>query len=313
MIELPTKGKIDVIKKGIIEGNPHLNLLIADYFDALLDGLLSYKIDYMTLPQNNTFKDVVVQGIEDISLLEKDFIEFLKVIAKSKEYCTAELFVDFFERLLQFYNDNGINLYTGDTINSYALDNYRFFNQDLFLNFVSSLVEYKRFDVLSGVISARFIITSSGYYGEAESVNYIRFREYNYTLNEFVNNTYPNRHYSVTADYIRKYASDNSFDNLVKADILLYYLSLIYPGDTFLDRIWYPELSFANHHPQILPKLISKRYFELSKCLFGVDTVDEFKKLLLKLTDSIQQMNNGVQGVPNIKIGLLYDSVATVE
>ena len=102
-------------------------------------------------------------------------------------------------------------------------------------------------------------------------------------------------------------------DNLVKADILLYYLSLIYPGDTFLDRIWYPELSFANHHPQILPKLISKRYFELSKCLFGVDTVDEFKKLLLKLTDSVQQMNNGVQGVPNIKIGLLYDSVATVE
>lgn len=267
----------------------------------------------MTLPQNETFADVVVQGINDISLLKKDFISFLKVIIKSQEYCKPDIFIDFFERLLQFYSDNGINLYTGDSINSYAVDNYRFFNQDMFLNFVSTLVEYKRFDVLSGVISARLIVASSGYYREAESVNYIRFREYNYTLNEYVNRKYPNKHISVTADFISKYASDNSFDNLIKADILLYYLSIIYPGDNFLDRIWYPELSFLNHQSQILPKLISKRYFDSCKCLFGVNTVEEYKKLLLKLTDSIQQMNNGVHGVPAIKIGLMYDSVASVD
>lgn len=313
MIEIPTKGKVDDIKKAILSGNPHIEYFIADYFDSFFEGFLSYKIDYMTLPQNESFADVVVQGIDDISLLKKDFISFLKVIIKSQEYCKPDIFIDFFERLLQFYSDNGINLYTGDSINSYAVDNYRFFNQDMFLNFVSTLVEYKRFDVLSGVISARLIVASSGYYREAESVNYIRFREYNYTLNEFVNKKYPQKRISVTADYINKYASDNSFENLIKADILLYYLSIIYPGDNFLDRIWYPELSFFNHQTQILPKLISKRYFDSCKCLFGVNTVEEYKKLLLKLTDSIQQMNNGVHGVPAIKIGLMYDSVASVD
>ena len=313
MTEIPTKGKIDVIKKGIIDGNPHLDLLIADYFDSFFNGFLSYKIDYMTLPQNSTFTNIVVQGIDEISLLKKDFIDFLKVIINSHNYCKPELFIDFFERLLQFYSDNNINLYTGDNLNSYAFDNYRFFNQDLFISFVSTLIDYKRFDVLSGVISARLIVTTSGYSGQAESVNYIRFREYNYTLNEFVNKTYPNRHYSVTADFMKKYSQESYFENLVRTDILLYYLSIIYPGDNFLDRLWYPELSFYNHQPQILPKLISKRYFESCKCLFGVDTVDEFKKLLLKLTDSIQQMNNDVHSVPAIKTGLLYDTVATVD
>ena len=40
MTEIPTKGKIDVIKKGIIDGNPHLDLLIADYFDSFFNGFL---------------------------------------------------------------------------------------------------------------------------------------------------------------------------------------------------------------------------------------------------------------------------------
>lgn len=312
MKELPTKGKITTIKKGISEGNHHLDLLIDDYLNSFFDGFLQYKINDKELPQDRTFKDVVVKGIEEIVPLKEDFLEFVSVIIRSKLYCTSELFVGFFERLLQFYNDNDINLYTGDDLTSYSFDNYRYFNQDLFISLVALLIDVQRFDVLSGIISARLIITSNRRFGTAESVNYIRFREYNYTLNEFVNETYQNKRYSVTADFMKKYASRLPFENLIKADILLFYLSVIYPGDNFLDRFWYPELAVYNQQLQVLPKLISTRYFNSCRCLFGVNTVEEYKRLLLNLNDAIQQLRVSMHGVPNIKEGLLFDSVATV-
>ena len=312
MKELPTKGKITTIKKGISEGNHHLDLLIDDYLNSFFDGFLQYKINDKELPQDRTFKDVVVKGIEEIVPLKEDFLEFVSVIVRSKLYCTSELFVGFFERLLQFYNDNDINLYTGNDLTSYSFDNYRYFNQDLFISLVALLIDVQRFDVLSGIISARLIITSNRRFGTAESVNYIRFREYNYTLNEFVNETYSNKRYSATADFMKKYASKLSFENLIKADILLFYLSVIYPGDNFLDRFWYPELAVYNQQLQVLPKLISTRYFNSCRCLFGVNTVEEYKRLLLNLNDAIQQLRVSMHGVPNIKEGLLFDSVATV-
>lgn len=311
MLEIPTKGKVESIKKGIAEGNPHLDMLIGHYVDSFFDGLLSYKIDYHSLPQDQSFVKEVVKGIEEIEPLKDDFIAFVKVIIKSKTYCNSDLFINFFERLLQFYNDNDINLYTGNDIMSYSCDNYRFFNQDLFISLIATLVESQRFDVLSGILSARFIVTSNRRFGTADSVNYIRFREYNYTLNEYVNETYPNKRYSVTADFIKKYAK-MPFENLIKADILLFYLSVLYPGDNFLDRFWYPELAAYNQQLQVLPKLISKRYFDSCKCLFGVDTIEDYKKLLLDLNDAIHQHGTGVYGVPNIKEGLLYNTVATV-
>ena len=312
MLEIPTKGKVEIIKKGIAEGNPHLDMLIGDYVDSFFDGFLSYKIDYRSLPQDRTYTQSVINGIEEIVPLKEDFIALVKVIIKSKTYCTSDFFVNFFERLLQFYNDNEIELYTGNDIISYSFDNYRFFNQDLFITLVATLVESQRFDVLSGIISARFIVTSNRRFGTADSVNYIRFREYNCTLNDFVNETYPSKRFSVTADFIKNYSISMPFENLIKADILLYYLSTIYPGDNFLDRLWYPELATYNHQVQVLPKLISKRYFDASKCLFGVQTVDEYKKLLLDLNDDIRQLGTGTHGVPNIKDGLLYNAVATV-
>ena len=249
--------------------------------DSFFDVIMSYKIDYRTLPKDRSFVEPIINGIEGIVLLKDDFIAFVRVIIRSKTYCNSELFIGFFERLLQFYDDNDINLYPGNDIVSYSFDNYRFFNQDLFITLVATLVEAQRFDVLSGILSARLIVTSNHRFGTAASVNYIRFREYNYTLNEFVNDTYPSRCFSVTADYIKKYADRVPFEDLIKADILLFYLSVLYPGDNFLDRFWYPELAAYNQQLQVLPKLISKRYFDACKCLFGVQTIEEYKKRLL--------------------------------
>ena len=138
---------------------------------------------------------------------------------------------------------------------------------------------------------------------------FIRFREYNYTLNEFLNISQPKR-LSVTADYMYKYTG-TGFERLVKADILLYYISIWNPTNKILDPFWYPELNVYNRDKSILPNLVSKKYFDAAKVLFGVDTVKQFKDLLDNTDDSMQ--HKGLYRVPQLKDGLMYNTVAIEE
>ncbi len=115
---------------------------------------------------------------------------------------------------------------------------------------------------------------------------------------------------SITADKMKQYASIVNFDEMVKADILLCYMSLFYPGDGSIFDKWFPELSCYNGHVEILPKMRSMRYFNKAKVLFGVDSVEEYKTKIEGLKDDIQ--NDGYHRIPNIKSGLSYEEVGRI-
>ena len=216
---------------------------------------------------------------------------------------------DFFEKLLNFYEEAGISLYTGTTADVLRNDHYRFFNQYLFISLTALLIEYRCFDALQALLCTKFKV----YYKSlrmVREVNFLRFREYNYTLNVFLNTSQPKR-ISVTADYIAKYSGGVEFSKLIKADILLYYISLWNPSSEILDPYWYPELSVYNREKDILPYMQSKKYFDEAKVLFGVNTVAQYKDLLDNTVDILQR--EGLFRVPLIKIGLMYDSVGSVD
>ena len=124
-------------------------------------------------------------------------------------------------------------------------------------------------------------------------------------------NTSQPKRISVTADYIAKYSGGVEFSKLIKADILLYYISLWNPSSEILDPYWYPELSVYNREKDILPYMQSKKYFDEAKVLFGVNTVAQYKDLLDNTVDILQR--EGLFRVPLIKIGLMYDSVGSVD
>ena len=116
---------------------------------------------------------------------------------------------------------------------------------------------------------------------------------------------------SVNADYIYKNATRLRPDELVKTDLLLYYLSIIFPKNFGYKAIWYPDCSVYNRGTEVLPKLASKRYFEKAKVLFGVNNVEEYKNLVssLKIT---KDYYDGYHVIPKIKNGLSFESVATI-
>lgn len=305
---LPTAHKVKDIKQAILTGNPNVQLIIEDYFDAFISALPYYRIDELNLTADN-YIDKIEQGIVELIPLKNDFLEFVQTVSGS-QYLTGELLSDFLERMLQQYADNNISLYTGSSLYSLCIDNYRYFNFDLFVSVIAILLRKAQFDIIYEVVSRHFCILEDGNMEQPKEVSFMRFNKYNYTLNKFKNDDYYSHRVSIVADTIRKFSTIISFEDLVNADILLYYLSLIYPSKDVFERYWFPELSHYNHMLIILPKLASTRYFNKCKVMFNVETVEEFKKLISSIKEP--DIHDGIHRIPNIEIGLSINNVGTI-
>lgn len=301
------KWTSEAVSNAVLGNSQHLEIVVSNYFQTFIGRLGEHEISIQGLAGIDQLHQKVLEGIEKLELLRKDFVLVVEMLAPCKHPYLKRYLPDFFERLLNFYEEAGINLYTGTTADVLRNDHYRFFNQHLFVSLTALLIEYRCFDALQALLCGKFKVYYKSF-GMVREVNFMRFREYNYTLNEFLNTSQPRR-ISVTADYIAKYSSDVEFPKLIKADILLYYISLWNPSSEILDPYWYPELSVYNREKNILPYMQSKKYFDEAKVLFGVNTVAQYKELLDNTEDRLQR--DGLYRVPQIKTGLMYDSVGS--
>ena len=308
---LPTAHKVKQIKNSLIEGNKNSNLFIKDYLKTFIESLLLFKIDVKENEiDNNNFIEKVELSIEQMQPLKNDFIEFLSTICKYSEEDYGEFLLDFFESLLQFYDDNEIRLESGNSLNDLINDNYRFFNYDLFISFVSTLIKFEKFKMLNFVFKNNFFVTRKNN-SKPEISNFVILRKYAYTLNEHKNQTINPKRISVTADLIKKYSTLIKFEENIASDVLIYYMSLIYPDKSSYLGNWFPETSCYNSwYKELFPKLISKRYFEKVKLLFDVTDVEQYKAKIKEIANT-ENIQRGHFNIPSIQIGLNIENVAT--
>lgn len=243
-----------------------------------------------------------------MQVVNTDFMSFVETVA-SNDDCKGQYFVDFFEQLLQYYEEREIDLATSTESRYLANDNYRFFNYELFLSFVSIMLKNERFDILSEVIGADFCILSNRFGRQVKALNFTEFQKYNYTLDYYKKGVENSNAISETANLMESYAG-SKFAAWVESDILLYYLSLLYNHSQTNSFHWYPTLSIYNHCFEILPKLVSERYFEKAKILFGVADKDSFKTVISQLKDDLDR--DGVHRIPEIKLGLSVDKIGSL-
>lgn len=297
------------VKNAILGGNTNLEIIFSNYIKSFIVRLADYNINLQEIGSVELLYNRVLDGIEKLEELRKEFIEVIDFFTASKHPLLKSYLPAFFDNLLNFYEEQGISLYTGESVDALKNDHYRFFNQSLFIELTALLLENHCFEALAAILHTRYKVYNSSYRLTRE-VNYFLFQKYNYTLNEYLNTSSPKR-LSVTADYIRKYSKKTCFEKLIRADILLYYISLWNKTDDLLTPYWYPELSVYNREAEILPFMVSKSYFEKAKVLFGVNDISEYKSLLDVTEDLLQR--GGVYRVPTLKVGLLYDEVGSIE
>lgn len=307
---LPTTHKVEAIKQAILSGSSNVETLIHDYLDLFLTIIPTYKIDKQGFT-NESFITKIDEGIVQLMPLKNDFISFVKAISKTK-YCNGELFVGFIESYLQMLEDNEIKLQEDAALLYLIYDHIRYFNYDWFLSICQVLLDAERFDVLHDMIKSHYcIVRNNPINSTVDEVSFMRFQSFNYTLNKFKNSIFDLRRVSVQADYIQNNANFLRFSSLVKTDLLLYYLSLVYPNNSMYETHWYPDCSIYNGSVEVLPKLTSKRYFEKAKVLFGVNTIEEFKETVLSLIDK-NYYNDGYHMIPSAPKALSLDTVATI-
>lgn len=231
-----------------IDQSSDLQTWIARYCDKIIESLDQFKVTFNG-GKTCDLIELVEKSIASMQVVNNDFIAFVDTVASNSE-CNGKQFVDFFEKLLQYYEDKDIELASSTDSWHLRNDNYRFFNYELFLSFTAI------------------------------------FQKHNYTLDYYKNKGYSSS--SQVAILMNNYGSDK-FASWVEVDILLYYLSLIYGklGDRM--SMWYPTLSIYNRAFEILPKMASMRYFEKAKVMFGVADQDSFKTLIARTKDELQR------------------------
>lgn len=309
-MNIPTEGYASRILEAINGGNIHLDLLLDDYFSKVIGGLSSYRIDYHSFNSVESLLDTIEACTKDIDSLKEDFVYVLSKVIKSKKACTPDLMCEFFRNLLKYYSNLGINLYTSKDTQAISFDPFRYFNQAVFISFAALSLNCRRFDLLASVTEDRYTVNNQFGRNSGELLNFIRFREYNYTLNEYRNNGNPRR-ISATADYIISHSKQIPGNDMISADLVVYYLSLIHSGDSFLEKYWFPELSCYNENNEILPELRYAGFFAQAKVLFGVNSVEEYRMLLDSIDNQMNQ--NSMFRVPPIKTALLYDTVGSIK
>lgn len=302
---LSTAQEQRMLKEKVAEST-NLQTWIAKYCDKLIESLDQFKVTFRG-GKTGDLIEMIEKSIASMQVVNNDFITFVETVASNSE-CNGKQFVDFFEKLLQYYEDKDIELASSTDSWHLCNDNYRFFNYELFLSFAAIMLKYERFDIIKEVVDTDYCILSNRLGRQIKALNFAEFQKHNYTLDYYKgNNGYSPS--SQVANLMRNYGGDK-FNTWVEVDILLYYLSLIYgkPGDRM--SMWYPTLSIYNRAFEILPKIASMRYFEKAKVMFDVGDKDSSKTLLVRTKDELQR--DAYHRIPNLKEGLSYDKVCSL-
>lgn len=217
---LSTAQEQRMLKEKVAE-NTNLQTWIAKYCDKLIESLDQFKVTFRG-GKTCDLIEMIEKSIASMQVVNNDFMTFVETVASNSE-CNGKQFVDFFEKLLQYYEDKDIELASSTDSWHLSNDNYRFFNYELFLSFAAIMLKYERFDIIKEVVDTDYCILSNRLGRQIKALNFTEFQKHNYTLDYYKgNNGYSSS--SQVANLMRNYGG-NKFNTWVEVDILLYYLS----------------------------------------------------------------------------------------
>ena len=136
---LSTAQEQRILKEKVAEST-NLQTWIAKYCDKLIESLDQFKVTFRG-GKTCDLIEMIEKSIASMQVVNNDFMTFVETVASNSE-CNGEQFVDFFEKLLQYYEDKDIELASSTDSWHLCNDNYRFFNYELFLSFTAIMLKH---------------------------------------------------------------------------------------------------------------------------------------------------------------------------
>ena len=283
-IFLRTAHKVNTIKTALTDEKKNFQIYIDDYYTTFFDALKDFEIKQEEL---NDYKgqidELVLKKIEELKILRNDFINFLEVIGTYSFQFNTDKFFSFYEKFLEFIRQLDSNDYPSNTYGYLQADQFRFFSYELLLYTFAVLWETERYKELGELLHTNFVIMDK----RGSETEVCSFTSFNIPIEAFRlrNDRLQLRRYSITADIVKQRADHPkyNFDKLKEYDTLLYYLAILKNKDANQVAYhnwsrWWPYLTvYSVHRLIILQKLVSKRYFEKVKPVFGVTSLADLK------------------------------------
>lgn len=268
-----TKGVLDAL----VNSRPIANALIKDYYDIFILALEDFKItdeEYKAAVQNE-FDEIIVKKIEMLRPLRDDFIIFFEGIIRYSSSIDIESLQNFLSRFISFIS----TIRLSPSQRRFFSDQFEFFAYELFLYIVAIMIDNEKFSELSELLMSPLLEQNEAN-GMIAAPNFVVFRYYVESLNDFRNKRLGLRRSSMTADLIKERADNTKypFHKLAEMDLLLYLISLFIPPEIkkLLNHPWFPELGVYGRLPiKIFQRSISKKYFNKVKCILNVQDKSE--------------------------------------
>jgi hypothetical protein len=275
-ILLGTTASFRRVINAIKDGKPYSAGALNEYFEIFVQYLEKFRIK----SYEGEFDEAIMKNIEAFLPYRNEVIQIFLVIAR---YGPKEEFIEslhrFFESLIPY-------MFKPESVTSWRewdFDNFRFIIHELFLYVVAILVKLEQFQQASMLLSQRYYVPGNSDYGRDVMVSYSVFNQYMESL-EYRNKRLNLHRLSLRADLLKERCQTTGIDfrYLMQADFILFIRTGLYAEDLYYE--WWPEtLLYLGRFPgpfEIFARAESKRYFEKMKCLFDIQSPDDFRQLL---------------------------------
>jgi hypothetical protein len=310
---LRTTHLIKGIKSALIADKRNSQAFIDEYYSAFLQTLPDFCItaeELKLLPVD----EIVLNKIETLRPLRDDLVNFLDVVLSYSPSFEIDEFLNFLERLLGFIANED-----WQSVNGYGKmrnDHFRFLYYEIFLYITAAMITRGKYKDLATILSNSFVIANE-HSSSIISCGFAEFNRFNKALNDN-NERLQKGQTSLSANLIKQRATFKAYDfNILKeCDALLYYVAVVKPEfwAKYQWPHWFPQTSaYGNYRIFLLEKMVSLKYFNRIKCLFGVENIEELKG---KISKVIAEDRDGINRwdfvFPRVQQIFNFDQIGTI-
>jgi len=292
---------------GILDKNPdRVNSYVRDFFEKFLADLKLFQIDLKTNDSVEYGKEVI-NTISQYTPLRNDYIQFLDKLSKSGYNFEIDILISFFETITSLTEPDESTTNYRDV--QYA--HFKYIIYELFLYTVGISIKNENYKFLECLFHLRYF-RNQRYRQEPLGDNFTIFNYHIDVFDGYYKQLHENRNFfSPQADFTIKRIPENHTKALIiEADLLCNYIGQL------KNSSWFPRTyvykSEYDYSIGFLGKLVSKRYFEKIKNVLDIDTVDELKDKISKLSEQPEHFRGypgSFSNLPSIKNAIDFEKI----
>jgi hypothetical protein len=256
-----------------------IDFLIRKCANEFVNALLSF-----VPPEGKPLDESLMSQIDEVKILRDLFLEYLEEIIYA-DLTVGEIIPDL---IVKIYNStHGCNSFSKQDF-----EFYDFFLWELFICTTTVLLHYEKFKELNSILTHTYYLRENNFNDNVQAFNFTIFRCYFHIIEEKCKPKCDNPHYcSLSSEILLKREKKPIItkSSLANADMVLYQLSytLDLISDDRTGKIWFPLTLYEKNGKQpIWSQLTSKKYCQKIMPLFGVDAIDDIKKVIKKTPSS---------------------------